>query len=121
MAAGAVGGLPASLGLGVIIGAILAPTDPALASSVGLGPPGKGEEGEVRFALTSEAGLNDGMAFPFLVLGLAMLVLVSIAVYGLSGAAVMARLEKATRHSVRRKSEPQPYQPGQQTIAPTFT
>jgi sodium/hydrogen antiporter len=65
--------LPASLGLGVLIGAILAPTDPVLASSVGLGPPGKGEEGEVRFALTSEAGLNDGLAFPFLVLGLTML------------------------------------------------
>jgi sodium/hydrogen antiporter len=30
-----------------------------------VGPPGEGEEDEVRFALTSEAGLNDGLAFPF--------------------------------------------------------
>ncbi len=65
--------LPASFGAGILIGAILAPTDPVLASSVGLGPPGKGEEGEVRFALTSEAGLNDGLAFPFLILGLRMI------------------------------------------------
>jgi sodium/hydrogen antiporter len=65
--------LPSSWGMGVLIGAILAPTDPVLASSVGLGPPGRGEEGEVRFALTSEAGLNDGLAFPFLILGLTML------------------------------------------------
>ncbi len=60
------------LGPAVVIGAILAPTDPVLASSVGLGPPGTGEQGEVRFALTSEAGLNDGLAFPFLLLGLAI-------------------------------------------------
>jgi NhaP-type Na+/H+ or K+/H+ antiporter len=60
-------GLP--LGVAVLLGAILAPTDPVLASSVQVGPPGVGEEGETRFALTSEAGLNDGLALPFLVLG----------------------------------------------------
>ena len=63
-------GLP--LGVAVLLGAILAPTDPVLASSVQVGPPGVGEEGETRFALTSEAGLNDGLALPFLVLGTTM-------------------------------------------------
>jgi NhaP-type Na+/H+ or K+/H+ antiporter len=56
----------------VLLGAALAPTDPVLASDVQLGPPGTEEEGEVRFALTSEAGLNDGLAFPFTNLAIAM-------------------------------------------------
>jgi NhaP-type Na+/H+ or K+/H+ antiporter len=56
----------------VLLGAALAPTDPVLASDVQLGPPGTPEEGEVRFALTSEAGLNDGLAFPFTNLAIAM-------------------------------------------------
>ena len=64
-------GLP--LGVSVLLGAILAPTDPVLASSVQVGPPGIGEEGETRFALTSEAGLNDGLALPFLVLGASLI------------------------------------------------
>ncbi|MEZ5180092.1 MAG: cation:proton antiporter [Acidimicrobiales bacterium] len=42
------------------------PTDPVLASDVQVGPPGDADhEDDVRFALTSEAGLNDGLAFPF--------------------------------------------------------
>lgn len=49
----------------LLFGAALAPTDPVLASDVQVGAPGSGEAGEVRFALTSEAGLNDGLAFPF--------------------------------------------------------
>jgi NhaP-type Na+/H+ or K+/H+ antiporter len=56
----------------LLLGAVLAPTDPVLASDVQVeGPnvdesPDKvDEEDEVRFALTSEAGLNDGLAFPF--------------------------------------------------------
>lgn len=49
----------------LLLGAALAPTDPVLASDVEVGPPRSGEEDEVRFALTSEAGLNDGLAFPF--------------------------------------------------------
>jgi NhaP-type Na+/H+ or K+/H+ antiporter len=57
------------LGLGVatalLLASVLAPTDPVLASDIQVGPPDSGEEGEVRFALTSEAGLNDGLAFPF--------------------------------------------------------
>lgn len=53
------------LAAAVLLGAVLAPTDPVLASSVQVGRPGGGEEDEARFALTSEAGLNDGLAFPF--------------------------------------------------------
>ena len=62
----------------VLLGAALAPTDPVLASDVQLGPPGTPEEGEVRFALTSEAGLNDGLAFPFTNLAIAMAVAGSV-------------------------------------------
>lgn len=64
-------GLP--IGVAVLLGGVLAPTDPVLASAVQVGPPGVGEEGEVRFALTSEAGLNDGLAFPFVLLGLTII------------------------------------------------
>lgn len=56
-------GLP--LAAALLLGAALAPTDPVLASDVQVGPPKTGEEDEVRFGLTSEAGLNDGLAFPF--------------------------------------------------------
>lgn len=49
----------------VLLGACLAPTDPVLASDVQVPAPNEEEEDEVRFALTSEAGLNDGLAFPF--------------------------------------------------------
>lgn len=51
----------------LLLGAALAPTDPVLASDVQVGEPTDNEdsEDEVRFALTSEAGLNDGLAFPF--------------------------------------------------------
>lgn len=58
-----------SLGAALILGAALAPTDPVLASDVQVGPPGEGVEPETHFALTSEAGLNDGLAFPFVFLG----------------------------------------------------
>lgn len=49
----------------VLIGAVLAPTDPVLAADVQVGPPHEKVKSETRFALTSEAGLNDGLAFPF--------------------------------------------------------
>src|SRR6185295_19778802 len=58
-----------SLGAAIILGAALAPTDPVLAGDVGVGPPGDEEEDEPRIALTVEAGLNDGLAFPFVFLG----------------------------------------------------
>lgn len=54
-----------SLPIALLIASSLAPTDPVLASDVQVGPPGKGNEDNVRFTLTSEAGLNDGFAFPF--------------------------------------------------------
>lgn len=49
----------------VLLGAVLAPTDPVLASDVQVGPPNAGVKSETKFSLTAEAGLNDGMAFPF--------------------------------------------------------
>lgn len=54
----------------IILGAVLAPTDPVLAADVQVGPPQEGSEHPVRFTLTTEAGLNDGLAFPFVYLGL---------------------------------------------------
>ncbi|MBM3604738.1 MAG: sodium:proton antiporter [Alphaproteobacteria bacterium] len=63
-------GLPWIIAL--LLGAVLAPTDPVLASDVQVGPPISGEEDEVRFALTSEAGVNDGAAFPFVHLTIAL-------------------------------------------------
>ena len=62
-------GLP--LGAGVLLGAILAPTDPVLATDVQIRHPG--DRDRLRFKLTCEAGLNDGSAFPFVVLGLGLL------------------------------------------------
>lgn len=56
----------------LLLAACLAPTDPVLASDVQVGPPKVGEEDEVRFGLTSEAGLNDGFAFPFVHLAIAL-------------------------------------------------
>lgn len=60
------------LAMALLPGAVLAPTDPVLASDVQVGPPKTGEEDEVRFALTSEAGVNDGAAFPFVHLAIAL-------------------------------------------------
>ena len=54
----------------VLLAAVLAPTDPVLAADVQVGPPLEGGEHPVRFALTTEAGLNDGLAFPFVYLGI---------------------------------------------------
>lgn len=56
----------------LLLGACLAPTDPVLAADVQVGPPRSGEEDEVRFGLTSEAGFNDGLAFPFVNLAVAL-------------------------------------------------
>ncbi|MBA3740523.1 MAG: cation:proton antiporter [Chloroflexi bacterium] len=55
----------------ILLGAILAPTDPVLAEDIQVGGPMQREpEDEARFAITSEAGLNDGLAFPFVMLAL---------------------------------------------------
>lgn len=70
----------------LLLGAVIAPTDPVLASEVQVGEPGEGKtskkhdeadddsevEDEVRFSLTSEAGLNDALAFPFTNLAIAL-------------------------------------------------
>lgn len=62
-------GLP--VGAAILLGGILAPTDPVLASDVQVHEPG--DRDQLRFALTGEGGLNDGTAFPFVMLGLGLL------------------------------------------------
>ncbi len=81
-----VGLAPASA---LLLGAALAPTDPVLASDVQVGGPTTGdaddeisESDEVRFALTSEAGLNDGLAFPFVMAAILLAGPDSIAQWG---------------------------------------
>ena len=59
-----------SLGAAIVLAAVLAPTDPVLAGDVGVGPPGEEDESEPSFSITGEAGLNDGLAFPFVLLGI---------------------------------------------------
>ncbi|HET9878543.1 MAG TPA: cation:proton antiporter [Candidatus Limnocylindria bacterium] len=55
----------------VLLGAVLAPTDPVLAEDIQVGGPMQDEpEDEARFSITAEAGLNDGLAFPFVMLAL---------------------------------------------------
>ncbi|MFM9263829.1 sodium:proton antiporter [Tychonema sp. BBK16] len=55
-------------GAAILLGAILAPTDPVLASEVQLAH--LDDRDELRFALTSEGGLNDALAFPFVYFGI---------------------------------------------------
>lgn len=59
-----------TVGGAILLGSVLAPTDPVLAGDLQIGPPLEGKEHPVRFALTTEAGLNDGLAFPFVYLAL---------------------------------------------------
>jgi NhaP-type Na+/H+ or K+/H+ antiporter len=62
-------------GAAIALGAALAPTDPVLAGDLGVAPPEEAEE-EVspahEFTLTTEGGLNDGVALPFVFLGIAV-------------------------------------------------
>lgn len=58
----------------LLLGAVLAPTDPVLAGDVQVGPPLEGGEHPLRYSLTTEAGLNDGLAFPFVHLAIALVV-----------------------------------------------
>ncbi len=60
-----------ALGAAVLLGAIVAPTDPVLATDVQIRHPG--DRDRLRFYLTCEAGMNDGSAFPFVMLGLGLL------------------------------------------------
>jgi NhaP-type Na+/H+ or K+/H+ antiporter len=68
------------LGAGILLGAILAPTDPVLATDVQIRR--AGDNDQLRFLLTSEAGMNDGSAFPFVMLGLGLLGLHEIGTVG---------------------------------------
>lgn len=69
-----------SPGAAVLLGAILAPTDPVLASDVQVTD--AADKDRLRFGLTGEAGLNDGTAFPFVMLGLGLLGLHDLGVNG---------------------------------------
>jgi NhaP-type Na+/H+ or K+/H+ antiporter len=64
-------GLGLPWGAAILLGAVLAPTDPVLASDVQLENPH--DRDRLRFSLSGEAGLNDGTAFPFVMLGLGLL------------------------------------------------
>jgi len=79
-------GLGLSIGAAVLLGAVLAPTDPVLASDVQVEHAHDRED--VRFALTGEAGLNDGTAFPFVMLGLGLLGLHELGAGGLRWLAI---------------------------------
>ncbi|HEY0899060.1 MAG TPA: cation:proton antiporter, partial [Sphingobacteriaceae bacterium] len=61
------------LAASILLGAALAPTDPVLASDVQVGPPLERTKNNVKFSLTAEAGMNDGMAFPFVYLAIALI------------------------------------------------
>ena len=65
----AAGLVPASA---ILLGAVIAPTDPVLASDVQTTPPDQPDSSRARLALTTEAGLNDGLAFPFTNLAIAI-------------------------------------------------
>lgn len=73
-------GLGLPIGAAVLLGAVLAPTDPVLASDVQVEHAGDADE--LRFSLTGEAGLNDGTAFPFVMLGLGLLGAHSLGTFG---------------------------------------
>ena len=76
----ALAGLP--LAAALLLGAALAPTDPVLARSVQVGAPMEGGEDDVRLGLTAEAGLNDGLAFPFVYLAIAVAGLATVPTWG---------------------------------------
>ena len=71
-------GLP--LGAAILLGAIIAPTDPVLAGAVQVKH--HNDTDKLRYALTGEAGFNDGAAFPFIMLGLGLLGLHEIGDFG---------------------------------------
>lgn len=63
-------------GVALLLAAALAPTDPVLAGDIGVPhpdvEPDLARDNEIRFTLTTEAGLNDGLTMPFVLLGLAL-------------------------------------------------
>jgi sodium/hydrogen antiporter len=72
--------LDMSLGAAVLLGAVLAPTDPVLASDVQVED--EKDSNDLRFSLTGEAGFNDGTAFPFVMLALGLMGLHEIGEWG---------------------------------------
>jgi len=86
-----------SWGAAIVLAAALAPTDPVLAGDIGVGPPGDdAEEHEPHFGVSAEAGFNDGLAFPFVLLGIAVATSDSLAswfawdvLYGVAGGVVL--------------------------------
>ncbi|HEV2733504.1 MAG TPA: cation:proton antiporter, partial [Longimicrobiaceae bacterium] len=80
IAAAGVFGMGLPLGAAILLGAVLAPTDPVLAADVQVEHPT--DRDQLRFSLTGEAGLNDGTAFPFVMLGLGLLGLHEIGEWG---------------------------------------
>ena len=70
-----------TVGAAILLGAIIAPTDPVLATDVQIRHPK--DRDRLRFILTCEAGMNDGTAFPFVMLGLGMLGLHELGDFGL--------------------------------------
>ncbi len=80
MTAFGVWALGLSVGAAVLLAGILVPTDPVLATEVQVRRPG--DRDRLRFGLTSEAGLNDGTAFPVVALGLALLGLNELGAFG---------------------------------------
>jgi NhaP-type Na+/H+ or K+/H+ antiporter len=73
-------GLGLPIGAAILLGGVLAPTDPVLASDVQV--ENTADRDRLRFGLTGEAGLNDGTAFPFVMLGLGLMGLHEIGANG---------------------------------------
>ena len=63
------GWLGLSLGAAIALGASISPTDPVLAGDVGVGPPGEDDDAHAQVVLHAEASVNDGIAAPFVILG----------------------------------------------------
>jgi NhaP-type Na+/H+ or K+/H+ antiporter len=64
------GAMGLSVGGAIMLAGAAAPTDPVLAGDLGIGPPGEPDDEDTSFALTAEAGFNDGLAYPFVLAGI---------------------------------------------------
>ena len=109
-------------GASILLGAILAPTDPVLASEVQVNH--ADDKNELRFGLTSEGGLNDALAFPFVYFGLHWLqvdsnweswlkswMLVDVIwaiIAGIAGGVLVAKLINALSHHARKTDSIEP-------------
>jgi sodium/hydrogen antiporter len=107
-----VGALHLAWGPALLLAAILAPTDPVLAHDVQVRH--SSDVDRVRFALSGEGGLNDGVALPFVLAGLALCPnarpdaqhvfsagFIGMSAWGIAGAiAVGALLSWMTTHAV---------------------